>query len=758
MAKRGRPPKGKGLTIKSKEVQILIGFILLGTGIALFSSNSLAGFLPELLYKLFGSNVYLLGAIFASIGLNLIGLKSSFTKKRISGEILLLIVLAPLLAIVSTKERAGLFGQKIHYFLYNLTGTGLELVLLSVFLVLSLSIISEISITQFAEFTKKGLLLTYSILQYLAKILKKVFLWTINLVSKSKISFKSLENNETQKEEALIEIKTNTEYKQPTKPKQTVEPPAEKSIEDIELPDLDEPTENQPKIKINYGNDLLSGSPQESTIQVSELEKRFIELYTPKFEKWEYPPLDIFEPPTPDSIDKNEIQQKSKLIEQTLESFRIQARVTKIVIGPTVIQYALNLATGTKVSKVKNLDKDLSLALASSSGSIRIDTIAGTALVGIEVPRKKPHMVRIREILESEEMNRDKKILPLAIGKGIQGNTVVLDLASMPHMLVAGATGTGKSVTLNDILTGLLMKFSPDELKLILVDPKMVEMELYNEIPHLLVPVITEMDKVVSVLEWLITEMQLRYQLFKEKHVRSLAEFNEKSDYKIPYIILAIDEMADLILTKRNEVEQKIVRLAQLARATGIHLILATQRPSVNVITGLIKANIPARIALGVSSNIDSRVIIDQAGAENLLGKGDMLVKIPNSVKIQRVQGAFVSTKEIEKLSTTIKDYVYKVYDEPKTFYVEEVTAKQPEISGPGIHGAGASQDPLLRQAIELVLQQQRVSASAIQRYLRVGFNRAARLLDEMEAMGVISPRQGNKREILISSLDDIDL
>ena len=766
MARRGRPPKHKGLTIKSKETQVFIGFLFLSAGIALIFNNTLAGAIPRMLYSFLGVNTYLLGIFLLSLGFNLIGLKNIFSKKRLIGESVLIAALAPLVAIVRSATSAGLLGRVLHSFLYDMLGGGLEIAVLFTLILIGVSLVSGVSLSQIASFIQVSTKFTLDAIAYLARFLVRFVVGAINLGKK----ILTRKASSVSEEEAVIEIKTattvETEKTKKLEPESSHIQAKEEKVdtealpsEEVELPDVTE--EKEPQIKVNFGTDLLSaGSKQEAEApvsQYSELEQRFMELYSPKFEQWEFPSLEIFEPPTPDSIDKREIQQKSKVIEETLASFRVQAKVTRIVIGPTVVQYALNLATGTKVAKVKNLAKDIALALAAPSDSIRVDTIAGTNLVGIEVPRRKPHIVRIREILASEELDRNKKRLPLAIGKGIQGDVVVLDLANMPHLLVAGATGTGKSVTLNDIITGFLMNFTPDELRLILVDPKMVEMELYNDLPHLLVPVITEMDKVVSALDWLISEMELRYRLFKQKHVRNIDEFNALGEFKIPYIVLIIDEMADLILTKRAEVEQKIVRLAQLARATGIHLILATQRPSVNVITGLIKANIPARIALGVTSNVDSRVIIDQSGAENLLGKGDMLIKTPNSVKLKRVQGAYVSTKEIEKLASAIKEYVFKVYEEPKTFYVEEVVNQQPEVMGPG-SGEGYEKDPLLREAIRLVVEQQKVSASALQRYLRIGFNRAARLIEQMEALGVVSPRIGNRREVLISSPDEVKI
>jgi len=774
MARRGRPKKTDGITIKSDETRIFIGFVLLGIGLTLLFNNTLAGALPRWLNNTFGANTYTLGAIFLMTGLRLIGLTETFSKKRITGAWLLLFTLAPLFALSGNMAQAGSLGQFLHSLLYSFLGNGLEITTLVILMLLTISLISNISLAQFAQIVKGGTQLTINIFNWTLNTTKLLFA-KIKHILHIKPNINLNLPQKTTDTQATIEINTTSPQILATNTQTTKQNNSTTNLEELDLPDIteDETPNNQntsqktetatttsqkPQITMSFGPDLKNGAGNQTTPQLTELEERFYELYAPKFTNWKLPPLSLFEDPTPDSIDTKEVQEKSRVIEETLASFRVQAKVAKIVVGPTVIQYALNLATGTKVAKVKNLAKDIGLALAAPSDSIRIDTIAGTSLVGIEVPRKKPHMVRIKEILQSDNMHNPKNSIPLAIGKNIHGESVVLDLFSMPHMLIAGATGTGKSVTLNDILTGFLVKFSPDELKLILVDPKMVEMELYNGLPHLLVPVITNMDKVVAALDWLITEMQLRYQLFKEKHVRNIKEYNKEAKVKLPYIVLVIDEMADLILTKRAEVEQKIVRLAQLARATGIHLILATQRPSVNVITGLIKANIPARIALGVTSNIDSRVIIDQSGAENLLGKGDMLVKTPNSVKIQRVQGAFVDTKEIEKLANSIKTTVMEIYDEPKTFYINEIVEQVPTVSGAGIAGGNQPTDPLLKQAIQLVLEQQRVSASALQRYLRIGFNRAARLIDQMEAMGVISPRQGNKREILISSIDELNL
>lgn len=769
MAKRGRPSKkGNQITIKSRETQVFVGLVFVALGVSLFINNSLSGAIPQFILHNFGQTTYILGLIAAILGLKLIGIKFFATTDRFFfGLVIFLATLLPFLnywipdqsqALQSNQgDAGGVIGMIIHQNVQNIVGKTAEFGILAAFMVLAVSILSGISLAQFGE-----------ILNTLFTFFYRNIISIFNIFGKKNTEAEVVGNAKSEVE--VIGKPTLAAQKQEQKEldiENAFNPKVKQmDVEEMNLPEIGaDPLKSDgasPKVTISYGRDLQSKGSAEiapGDEDLSELEREFKVKYTPMFTDWVFPALNLLEDATPKPFTED-VHSRKKVIEDTLSTFKIQARVAKIFIGPSIIQYALNLAPGTKVSKLTALSKDISLALASSSESMRIASITGTSLVGIEVPRKDPDLVRIREVLESKEMSRDIRRLPLAIGKDIRGDIVAEDLQSMPHLLVAGATGTGKSVTINDILVGLLMKFSPDELRMILVDPKMVEMALYNGLPHLLTPVITEMDKVVSALDWAIYEMTQRYKLFKEKGVRNLAEFNEQSPFKMPYIIIAIDEMADLILLKKSEVETKIVRLAQLARATGIHLILATQRPSVNVITGLIKANIPARLALGVTSGVDSRVILDQTGAESLIGKGDMLVKSPDAGKIRRVQGALVTGKEIQRIADFMRDNAAKARGGNEDWYIGEITEMMEQNaggSGEGTMNVDAADDPLFRQAVALVIQQGKGSSSSLQRYLKIGFNRAARLIDQMTEMGILAPGSGSKpREVLASSVEEV--
>jgi S-DNA-T family DNA segregation ATPase FtsK/SpoIIIE len=771
MAKRGRPPKGSDITIKSRETQVFLGFIFIAVGISLFVNNSLSGAIPQMILTNFGQTTYILGAFAICFGLKLVGIKIFLTSERfLYGLLLLLAIMLPLLSfwipeesqVLSARqgEGGGVIGLFLHNQLYGFMGRPAELGVLIAFLLLAISILSGISITQFGEILNGVFTFFYRNMLGAGSYVKE------NMPKPEIVNHEKL--GKTEKPE-IKGIKNGAE--EDLDVENTLHPKIkEMDVEEMDLPEIGvddfqkkvlNAAAPEPKIKMSFGPDLQGHKDEnddEEDDGSSDLERQFREKYAPKFPTWAFAPMDLLEKSSPDPFKEQDVYDRSKQIEQTLATFKIQARVAKIFIGPSIVQYALNLAPGTKVSKLAALSKDIGLALAANSESIRIASIAGTSLVGIEVPRKESHIVRIREVLESKEMSRDVKRIPLAIGKDIRGDIVVEDLQSMPHLLIAGATGTGKSVTMNDVLMGLIMKFTPDELRLILVDPKMVEMSLYNGLPYLLTPVITDMDKVVGALDWTIDEMTQRYKLFKEKGVRNLDEFNESSTFRLPYIVLAIDEMADLILTKKAEVETKIVRLAQLARATGIHLILATQRPTVQVITGLIKANVPARIALGVTNGVDSRVIIDNLGAEALIGKGDMLVKSPDAGKLRRVQGALLTTKEIQRVADFIKQKSKAMYPE-ENWYFESLdqATNEAAVAGSTV-AADAMDDPLFRQAVQLCIQQGKASASTIQRFMKIGFNRAARMVDQMEQMGIVAPSSGGgkAREVLVSSMDEV--
>lgn len=446
-----------------------------------------------------------------------------------------------------------------------------------------------------------------------------------------------------------------------------------------------------------------------------------------------------------------DVEHNKHVIVKTFQNFGIEVELGPISIGPTVTQYSFRPASGVKLSHVVSLHNDLSLALAAHP--IRIEApIPGKSLVGIEVPNVKAAQVGLRELFESDEFKQRKSNLTLAFGRDVSGKVFTGDIGSMPHMLIAGATGSGKSVCMNTVLISLLYQNGPDDLKIILVDPKRVEFTMYNEIPHLLTPVITDVQKTINALQWTVNEMDRRYEVLAQAKRRDIASYNTaQPDTSMPYIVFIIDELADLMATAPREVEAAIVRLAQMARAVGIHLVLATQRPSVDVITGLIKANITTRCAFATASVVDSRTIIDMAGAEKLLGRGDMLYMSTDSSKPRRLQGAFVTEEEVHRVVGYLKDKAKPDYD-------TEIVERQTSSALPQAFTDGDQDDELLPSAKKVIVESQKASASLLQRRLRVGYARAARLLDILEEQGFIGPADGAKpREILATvSHDDI--
>lgn len=445
---------------------------------------------------------------------------------------------------------------------------------------------------------------------------------------------------------------------------------------------------------------------------------------------------------------KKEVINNVKVLEETLGNFGVSANVSQVSVGPTITRYELSLSPGVKVSKILSLSDDISLSLASAG--IRIEApIPGKSAVGIEVPNKDVTMVYLREVLESNEFKLNKSKLSFAIGKDVAGASIVADLAKMPHLLIAGATGSGKSVCINTLIASILYKATPDEVKLLMIDPKVVELSIYKNIPHLLVPVVTDPKKAAGALNWAVVEMTERYKKFAANNVRDIIGYNalNKEDItKLPQIVVIIDELADLMMVSPGDVEDSICRLAQMARAAGIHLVVATQRPSVDVITGLIKANIPSRISFAVSSQVDSRTILDMGGAEKLLGKGDMLFYPVGESKPLRVQGAFVSDKEIEKLVNNIKEQVPPSYNDE----IMEGLEKQDEDVGKSENDYET--DELLPSAIEMVVGSGQASIMMLQRRLKIGYSRAARLIDQMEERGVVGGYEGSKpRKVLMT-------
>lgn len=463
---------------------------------------------------------------------------------------------------------------------------------------------------------------------------------------------------------------------------------------------------------------------------------------------WEYPPLSLLSNAKGGEADRGDVKANAQVIEETLDSFGIKAKVSEVNYGPSVTQYALGITQGTKLSKITTLATDLALALAAPTGQIRIEApIAGRSLVGIEVPNHSAQYVTLRTMLSSPNMKNHKSKLAVALGIDVAGKPIIADIARMPHVLIAGATGSGKSVTVNTFICSILFRASPNEVKLILVDPKRVELTGYNGVPHLLTPVIVDPPKVVSALKWATAEMDRRYKQLAEVGVKNIEGYNELAGLvAMPNIVIIIDELADVMLFAPSEVEECVTRIAQMARAVGIHLVLATQRPSVDVITGLIKANIPTRIAFNVSSMIDSRVILDSPGAEKLLGRGDMLYVPPDQAKPSRVQGTYVSDTEIRSLIEFIKA------EGQQPQYEEEILNKYQASmikGGSGGTASGEDRDELFAEAVKLFSQYDKASSSLIQRRMKVGYARAARILDELYAAGMVGPADGSKpREV----------
>ncbi|MCX6727012.1 MAG: DNA translocase FtsK [Candidatus Shapirobacteria bacterium] len=464
---------------------------------------------------------------------------------------------------------------------------------------------------------------------------------------------------------------------------------------------------------------------------------------------WRYPTIDIFDNTPGTKADRGDVRKNAAIIEQTLDSFGITARVAEVNNSPSVTQYALEVALGTKLTKILSLSNDMAMALAAPGGQIRVEApIPGRSLVGIEVPNRSLEVVPIRSILDSSIMKASKSKIAVPLGLDVAGNPKIADIAKMPHVLIAGQTGSGKSIAINSWISTLLFRASPEEVRMIMVDPKRVELSQYNGIPHLLTPVIVEPEKVVSALKWAVGEMEHRYKVFTEVGAKNIEGYNNMAGFQsMPFIIIFIDEMADIMLYSPAEVEDNVCRIAQMARATGIHLVLSTQRPSVNVITGLIKANIPTRIAFAVASMTDSRVILDTPGAEKLLGRGDMLYIPPELAKPVRVQGSFISDKETLRLIEYVKN-------QRSTEYNDKVTSLPVNVPGskaPNLMSVdGEEHDSTFNDAVQFIGENGKASATVLQRHFKIGYARAARLLDELEQAGIVGPVNGAKPRVIL--------
>lgn len=547
-----------------------------------------------------------------------------------------------------------------------------------------------------------------------------------------------------------------------------VDAPKSRTIGELKLnagvPTLD-PSEAKEDKKGNHLSSLRGSVKQD---KAAEEQAALVAVSDPN---WQPPSVDLLEKKQ-SPADAGDVQQNAQTIRDTLSEFNIEVEMEGANIGPKVTQYTLKPPSGVKLTRITALETNIALNLAAQS--LRIEApIPGQRAVGIEVPNRKAADVRLHGILTAKQWKNEHEPLAFAIGKDISGEAVVGELNKMPHLLIAGQTGSGKSVMINTLLTSLLYRNSPSEMKLILVDPKQVEMAPYEDIPHLLTPVITEPEKTISALKWAVNEMERRYKLLAEEKIRDIKSYNQKiqsgnkklsvpdedgneqrvDEGAMPYIVIVIDELADLMMVAARDVEALIVRLAQKARAVGIHLVLATQRPSVDVITGLIKANVPARIAFTVASQIDSRTILDQVGAEKLLGQGDMLLLTPSMSKPKRIQGAWVMDEEVVKITDHLR-----MQSAPQ--YNDEIISQPVQLNGKGgvvMDFDGGGDDDMYKDALRVVVESGKASTSLLQRRLRVGYARAARIIEQMEEQGVIGPADGARpREVLINSLDDL--
>lgn len=536
---------------------------------------------------------------------------------------------------------------------------------------------------------------------------------------------------------------------------------SEKIEEDTDLSELKSKHEEEHELKLNEGVPVVTDSDRDKAKRRASL-KTTAEKLSPEADhealteavdpNWQYPTTDLLIKKQ-DKADAGDYNENAEIIKDTFHNFNIEVEMENANVGPRVTQFTLKPPSGIKLNKISALDKEVALNLAAQS--IRIEApIPGKRAVGIEVPNIKPATVRVGGILDSDEWKNQKGKLSFAVGKDISGKPVMANLEKMPHLLIAGQTGSGKSVMINTLLASLLFKNSPADLKLIMVDPKQVELTPYNDIPHLLTPVITEPEKCISALKWSVSEMERRLKTFSEHKKRNIEEYNNlKDEDSMPYVVIVIDELSDLMSAAAREVETLVVRIAQKARAAGIHLVLATQRPSVDVITGLIKANVPARIAFTVPSQVDSRTILDGIGAEKLLGNGDMLFVTADNPRPRRLQGALITDAETNKLNDFMKMQRPPQYDDEVISQVVQLNGKGGVVAN---IDSSAHDDDMYKDAVRVVVETRKASTSLLQRKLRIGYGRAARLIEEMEEEGIIGPANGSKpREVLRASVSD---
>lgn len=675
-------------------------------------------------------------------------------------------------AQITTKVGGGFIGSMFYQLIFPILGTvGSEVISLLMMLVGVLMICNVKFATLLSGF-QKGSQLVIEKNKDAGDALKNKY---NDLVEKHEQSKQEKLNNR----EKLTDPLDNHDDTFPSTADFTEDAPISNKTQDLEetphfVPPIEVSQENTAASETEVGDNLTDDLPishsyaEEDQKMKQELQdvdhgdldtKQHAQTKNANYQK---PPINLLAPikSVDQSQDKSLIQKNTEVLESTFKSFGVHVIVKKAVLGPTVTRYEVQPAVGVKVSKIVNLADDLALALAAKD--IRIEApIPGKPLIGIEVPNRTTSAVSFKDVMLHQDSKAKDISLDVPLGKDVEGKVISADLRKMPHLLIAGSTGSGKSVAINTIITSILMKSYPEDVKLVLIDPKMVELSVYNGIPHLLIPVVTDAKLATNALCKTVKEMERRYQLFAAGGVRNITEYNQKvaennADKtntvmeKLPYIVVIVDELSDLMMVAGHDVEDAIVRLAQMARAAGIHMILATQRPSVDVITGLIKANVPSRISFAVSSGVDSRTILDQVGAEKLLGRGDMLFLPIGAAKPERVQGAFISVNEVEKIVSWVKEQQEAVYNE------DMIPSKNDSENQ--TDGEDEPEDEFYDQAVALVRKQQSASVSMLQRRFRIGYNRAARIVDAMEAKGIVGPSEGSKpRQVLIPPEKDDD-
>ena len=732
MPRKNKKKKNKNINIKSTETQIAIGMLLFVVSLILiltpFINQSTVVFDQVRHFFGFSSIVFGLPTLYFALNLITKGKKFKSWKQGV-GLIVAAFTIATLLAIwmdpdkmndvVELSNSGGILGRELHLFLVGIVGQFIEIIIILLVLIIAFSLITDTTLEQISDLVTDPQV-------------------------KPQFSFKDL-------------FKSNPNKEDITDEKRVEELVIKTGEEDIPI-EMPEEKHNEIKIEQAQAEEerYIDNTPRKQTVNDTGKENDSdIQPQTPRYTDWIFPTLDLLKEPERQTQNKDRYKKDALIIEQTLKSFGIQGKVVQIAIGPTVVRYSLSISVGTKVSKIKNLGNDLALALASQNSSVRIEApIPGTSYIGVEIPNPMPNYVYAKDMVQKLKNEENLYELPLLLGKDITGRTIIKDLAKIPHLLVAGATGTGKSVGVNSIITGLLYTKTPDEVKFIMVDPKMVELSLYNGLPHLLNPVITDMELVSNALQWCIEEMNKRYRILKQAHVKKITEYNKQLGYSaMPYIVVIIDEMADLMLTVGTDVESKIQRLAQMGRAVGLHLILATQRPTVQVITGLIKANVPGRVAFAVATAMESRIILDQTGAETLLGNGDMLYKDNTTPKSIRIQGTLTDTKDTDSIIKFIKEQI----SDEDIEYSEELTTAIEEGPSSSVGEDSVERDPEFEEALNIVIAAGKASASYLQRRLRIGYNKAARLMDQLQKAGAIGPQDGSKpRDVLVTSADQI--